>query len=199
MCVCGGGGDLSLLIFTQHHKTLVSGTGGVRSWRQYLWAHSHAGLVCSQDDSTWLKQGSHLQFQPRAPRKGPSLRCIEGVPCWAPPCGLVREWGWGSTCDFKGLLDSGFLAPVPSWHSNNHGQHARQSPWSFEKGGWGLRLRVRVQTPQVLSDKLGHWGHGRLCRACGCPETLLGTDSSGPHLPACTQMCGHCCSRQWCR
>lgn len=163
---------------------------GVRSWRQHLRARSHAGLVCSQDDNHLVTTG----LSPSVPARRPEERTLPPVP----GASIVRESG-ESICDFKGLLDSRFLAPVPSWHSNDHGQRARQSPWSFEKGRWGLRLRVRVQTPQVLSDKQGPWGHGLLCRACGCPETLLGTDASGLHLPACTQVCGPCCPKRWCR
>lgn len=98
------------------------------------------GLVCSQDDNHMVTAG----LVPSIPAWRPEERTlppvpeasIRGVPCGAPPCGLVRESGEGM-CDFKGLLVSRFLAPVPSWHSNDHGQRTRQSPWSFEKRGGG--------------------------------------------------------------
>lgn len=181
------------MIFTQHHKTVVSGTGQVRSGGSTFGHAPTRALCAARTITTWLQQGSHLQFQPGDLRKGSSTGARGQHwrgPMWGPPCVLVRESG-KSMCDFKSLLDSRFLAPVPSWHGDNHGQHARQAHGA-------LRLRVREQTPQVLSDKQGHWEHGRLRRACGCPQTFLGTDASGLHLPACTQVCGPCCPEQWC-
>lgn len=96
---------------------------------------------------------------------------------WGPPYGLVRESG-ESMCDFKGLLMAGSRHLSPPGTVATTGSVPGKAHGALG-GAAGLRLRVRVQAPQVLRETQGHWGHGRLCRARGCPETLPGTDASG--------------------
>lgn len=130
--------------------------------------------------ATWSLQGSDLKSQPRDPREWPCVGARGqhgGVLTWAPPCGLVGVSG-ESMCDGRapGTMVTGSCQVTPYT--------------AFEKEGAGLRLHLSEWPPhaEVLSDQQGSQGHGRLCRACRRPETLLAQPRLGSRLPAHTQV-----------